>query len=299
MPKFGVSIYSVSRKIEAGEWTAMQGIRWLAEQGAQSIEIVPFGIDFVKEPELIGKCLDEADKCGVPIENFSLNANFLQLTPAEYDQEMERVKGYIDISHKLKVPTMRVDCSAFRRPIETNTTANFIKELPTIIATYRELCRYAEPYGITILLENHGFHVNGSERTAQIFEAMKDVKNFGGQLDCGNFVCVDERPEIAIQKNIGYATTIHMKDFYIRPEERDPGDAKQFDCSNSWFRSVGRSYLRGSILAQGDLDMPKIIATIKHSGFDGNIYIEYEGMEDCLYGTKVSLDNLIRIWNQA
>ena len=138
MPKFGVSIYSVSRKIEAGEWTAMQGIRWLAEQGAQSIEIVPFGIDFVKEPELIGKCLDEADKCGVPIENFSLNANFLQLTPAEYDQEMERVKGYIDISHKLKVPTMRVDCSAFRRPIETNTTANFIQELPTIIAVMNE-----------------------------------------------------------------------------------------------------------------------------------------------------------------
>ena len=124
-------------------------------------------------------------------------------------------------------------------------------------------------------------------------------KNFGGQLDCGNFVCVDERPEVAIKKNIGYATTIHMKDFYIRPENRDPGDASQFDCSNSWFRSVAGSYLRGSILAQGDLDIPGVIATIKHAGFDGNIFIEYEGMEDCEYGTRVSLDNLKRIWAQA
>jgi sugar phosphate isomerase/epimerase len=57
-------------------------------------------------------------------------------------------------------------------------------------------------------------------------------------------------------------------------------------------------YLRGAILGQGDLDIPMIIGDIKRSGFDGDIFIEYEGMEDCLYGTKVSLDNLKRIWEQ-
>jgi hypothetical protein len=87
-----------------------------------------------------------------------------------------------------------------------------------------------------------------------------------------------------------------MKDFYIRPEDRNPGDASQFDCSNSWFRSRAGKYLRGSILGQGDLDIPAVIRTIKTFGFDGNIFIEFEGMEDCLYGTKVSLDNLRRIW---
>lgn len=276
----------------------MQGIQWLAQQGAESIELVPFGIDFIGEPQLIDQCLKAAQDSGTPIENFSLNANFLQITDAEYDAEVTRVKQYIDVCHRLGVSTMRIDCAGFRRPIETNTTRNFIAEFPTIIRTYNELCDYAARYQLTILLENHGFHVNGSERTAQIFEAMRG-KNFGGQLDCGNFICVDERPEVAIKKNIHYATTLHMKDFYIRPENRDPGDASQFDCSNSWFRSVAGSYLRGSILAQGDLDIPQIIATCKHSGFDGNIYIEYEGMEDCEYGTKVSLDNLKRLWNQA
>jgi sugar phosphate isomerase/epimerase len=298
MPKFGVSIYSVSRKFYSKEWTPMQGIKWLAEQGAEAIEMVPFGIDFINDPSMIDKCLDAAKEAGVPIVNFSLNANFLQLTDEEYTAEVARVKQYIDVAGKLKVPTMRIDCAGFRRPIETNTTANFIKELPTIVKTYEDLCAYASQYGITILLENHGFHVNGADRTAFVFEAMKG-KNFGGQLDCGNFVCVDELPDVAIKKNIGYATTIHMKDFYIRPESRDPGDASQFNCSNSWFRSVSGRYLRGSILAQGDLDIPAIIATIKHSGFDGNIFIEYEGMEDCEYGTKVSLENLKRIWAQA
>lgn len=276
----------------------MQGIEWLAEQGAEVIELVPFGIDFINEPELIDQCLDTAERVGVKINNFSLNANFLQLTDDEYEAEIKRVKGYIDVVAKLKVSTMRVDCSAFRRPIETNTTEHFIKELPTVIAVYNNLCDYAAQYNITILLENHGFHINGAERVAQIFEAMKG-KNFGGQIDCGNFVCVDDLAEVAVKKTIGYATTVHMKDFYIRPEDQDPGDASQFNCSNSWFRSVYGNYLRGSILGQGDLDIRKIIKDIKTSGFDGNIYIEFEGMEDPLYGTKVSLDNLKRFWSEA
>lgn len=298
MPKFGVSIYSICRKFYDNEWTAAEGINWLAEQGAEAIEIVPFGLDFIAQPELIDKCLAAADKAGVSIDNFSLNANFLQLTEEEYDKEVERVKSYIDVAGKMRVATMRIDCSAFRRPIETNTSAHFIKELPIVVQTYEDLCDYASQYNITILLENHGFHINGSERTAFIFEALKN-KNFGGQIDCGNYVCVDEKPEVAVRKSLVYATTVHMKDFYIRPEDRDPGDASQFSCSNSWFRSVQGNFLRGSILGQGDLDIPAIIKDIKRSGFDGNIYIEYEGMEDCLYGTKVSLDNLKRFWAEA
>ena len=298
MVKFGTSIYCVTQKIQSKEWTPAQAIKWLAQQGAETVEIVPFGIDFFNEPEMVGVCLAAADEAEIDISNFSLNANFLQIDAAAYEAEVERVKKYIDISGEFKVPTMRVDCSGFRRPIETNTTAEFIRELPVVIETYKNLCAYAEKYGITILLENHGFHINGSERTAHIFEAMKDY-NFGGQIDCGNFICVDDSPETAVKKNIKYARTVHMKDFYIRPENRDPGDSDQFNCVNSWFRSVGGKYLRGSILNQGDLDIPDIIKTVKQSGFDGNIYIEFEGMEDCLYGTKVSLDNLKRIWEST
>lgn len=297
-PKFGASIYCVTQKIQSKEWTPAQGIKWLAEQGAETIEMVPFGIDFLNEPETVDICRKAADESEVTISNFSLNANFLQISESDYDSEMERVKAYIDISAKFETPTMRIDCSSFRRPIETNTTAEFIRELPIIIETYKKLCDYADRYGIMILLENHGFHINGSERTAHIFEALKDY-NFAGQIDTGNYVCVDENPEVAVRKNIKYARTVHMKDFYIRPNDRDPGDAAQFNCVNSWFKSVGGNYLRGSILGQGDLNIPKIIGIIKSSGFNGNVYIEFEGMEDCLYGTKVSLDNLKRIWTNA
>jgi sugar phosphate isomerase/epimerase len=90
---------------------------------------------------------------------------------------------------------------------------------------------------------------------------------------------------------------VHLKDFYIR--KRYPGDATEFDCAGSWFKSMAGRYLRGSILHQGDLDVPSIIGRIKRSGYDGVIAIEFEGMEDALYATKVSLDNARRLWDEA
>ena len=98
---------------------------------------------------------------------------------------------------------------------------------------------------------------------------------------------------------IPFAKTIHMKDFYLRPAHRDPGGAVEFSCENSWFRSVNGTFLRGSILAQGDIDIWDVMRTIKNSSFDGDIYLEYEGMEECEYGTHVSFANMKRIYQEV
>jgi sugar phosphate isomerase/epimerase len=149
-----------------------------------------------------------------------------------------------------------------------------------------------------VLLENHGFHANGSERVRQILTSVKR-DNFYHQLDVGNYTCVDDIPEIAVKKMIPFAKTIHMKDFYIRPPHRDPGGAEEFNCEDSWFRSVNGTFLRGSIFAQGDIDVWDVMRTVKTSGFDGDIYLEYEGMEECEYGTAVSFANMKRIYGEV
>ncbi|MCL2158914.1 MAG: sugar phosphate isomerase/epimerase [Oscillospiraceae bacterium] len=294
--KFGASIYSISRKILSGEFSPAEAVRWLCENGAEVIELVPFGIDMIGNAELVDELLNVAAKHNVGLENYSLNANFLQISKEQKTAEMSRVKSHIDVAGKLRLPTMRIDASGYRRPLETNTITNFFDDLPEIAKVYDELCGHALKYGITVLLENHGFHLNGSDRTIQIFETVKN-ENFALQLDTGNFACVDESPEIAVKKLVSRAKTIHIKDFYIRDEDNDPGDATQFDCSGSWFRSQNGRYLRGAILGQGDLNIRKIVALIKDSGFDGNIFVEFEGMEDPLYGTKVSLLNLRRYFD--
>lgn len=198
----------------------------------------------------------------------------------------------------MEIPTIRVDSAAFSRPMCENTMEKFQAELPLILRTYEELCDYAKPLGITVLLENHGFHANGSERVRQILTGVKR-DNWGHQLDVGNYTCVDDIPEIAVKKMIPFAKTIHMKDFYLRPSHRDPGGAADFNCEDSWFRSVNGTFLRGSILAQGDIDIWDVMRTVKTSGYSGDIYLEYEGMEECEYGTAVSFANMKRIYNEV
>jgi sugar phosphate isomerase/epimerase len=298
MIRFGISIYCISRKIVSGEITPVEAYNKLCDYGAEAVELVPFGFNIANDPGLVDEFLAAYEKRGVPFTNYSLNGNFLGLTEEEFCAEIARAKTHMDAAAKLGIKTFRMDSAAFRRPISENTMENFQKEVPVIIRAYRELCDYAAKYQMTVLMENHGFHANGADRVRQIMVSV-DRENFGHQLDVGNYTCVDDIPEISVKKMIGFAKTVHMKDFYIRPEHRNPGDSAQFDCENSWFRSVGGSYLRGSILAQGDIDIWDVMRTVKKSGFDSDIFLEYEGMEECEYGTRVSFDNMKRIWNEV
>ncbi|MBQ8576825.1 MAG: sugar phosphate isomerase/epimerase [Clostridia bacterium] len=298
MRRFGISIYGVSRKIRTGEFTPIEAFERICNMGAEVVELVPFGFDFTEDRSLIGKFKTASRETGVPLGNYSLNANFLMLTKDEYAAEMKRVKTHMEAVSELGIPTMRVDSAAYRRPMTENTMEKFQEELPLIVETYESLCDFAKPLGITVLFENHGFHANGSERVRQILTSVHR-DNFGHQMDVGNYTCVDDIPEIAAKKMIPFAKTVHMKDFYIRPAHRDPGGAAEFDCENSWFRSVNGTFLRGSILAQGDIDIWDIMRTIKHSAFDGDIFLEYEGMEECEYGTQVSFNNMKRIYEEV
>ena len=83
---------------------------------------------------------------------------------------------------------------------------------------------------------------------------------------------------------------IHLKDFYIRKKEQLPDQTEMFNCNKgSWFETMGGKMIRGSILGQGDMDIWEILKTIKHSGFDGYISLEFEGMEPCEQGTEIGL----------
>ena len=292
--RFGISLYSISRKLASGEITPQQAVEWLAKvAGAEVIEITPAGaVDITADGRLAGELKKAAEDNGSVIANYSLNANFLQISESEYISELERVKLHIDGAAELGAATVRVDASSYRRDPADNGIENFIADLPAIAEVYGKLCEHARQYNIVVLIENHGFYINGSDRVGAVLSQVS-CGNFAHQLDVGNFLCVDEQPAPAVSRLIGKAMTVHMKDFYVRGH--DPGDATQFECSGSWFRSQHGEYLRGSILGQGDMDMGKIAGIIKGAGFDGCVYLEFEGMEDCYYGTKVGFENMKKL----
>ena len=51
--------------------------------------------------------------------------------------------------------------------------------------------------------------------------------------------------------------------------------------------------------AQGDLDLWAILRSLKAAGYDGDIAIEFEGLEDAKYASAVGMQNARRIWNEV
>ena len=137
MPKFGISIYCISRKIVSGEITPVEAYHKLCQYGAEAVELVPFGFNIAEDPQLIEQFQQAFAQTGVPFTNYSLNGNFLGLTEEEFQAELTRAKRHMDAAAQLNIPTFRMDSAAFRRPIQENTIENFQKEVPTILPSTR------------------------------------------------------------------------------------------------------------------------------------------------------------------
>ena len=300
--KVGVSSYCLDSLMAAGKMTLMEVIDWVAAQGGESIEFVPFAFKLSDEEtgkidtDLIGQVKKRVKDAGIEAVNYSVLANLCVEDDEAFEKEVARICHHVDIAAELGVPRMRHDISAFRRPLDQNGLKDFDALLPRMVEGARRITEYAKGRGVRTLIENHGFFVNGCDRVERVINGVNH-ENYGLLLDTGNIICMDEDPSVAAWRLASQAEIVHLKDFYIR--HRDPGDTTQFDCGGHWFRSYAGRYLRGSILAQGDLDMWAILGSLKKAGFDGNLMIEFEGLEEPAYATAVSISNARRIWNEV
>lgn len=299
--KLGISTYCLEPKLASGAMDLPQALRWAADQGAECVELVPFSFSLQREdgaPDAarVREIRETADRAGIELCNYSILADFCREPGPDFEAEVERVCRHVDVVAALGIPRMRHDVSGFRRPRGENNSADYDELLPRMAEGARRVCAYAKARGVATLVENHGFFANGADRVERLLRAVDD-ENYGLLLDTGNVACVDEDPGAAAVRLSPLARMVHLKDFYIR--KRDPGDTTDFDCSGRWFRSMAGRYLRGSIFGQGDLDTREMLSALREAGYDGPIVLEFEGMEDPLYATRVSLDNARRIWAEV
>ncbi|WP_373229833.1 sugar phosphate isomerase/epimerase family protein [Cohnella sp.] len=289
--KIGLSTYSLLDTLKAGEMTVLDVIQWIADNGGEHMEIVPYGFTLVDNPELADAVREKAKSAGIELSNYSMPANFVQETEELFQQEVERVKLHVDLVARMGMKHMRHDVTAFTIPKDQMTIAWFEQHLPLMARGSRLITDYAAQSGIVTTLENHGFSAQASDRVQRVLQYV-DHPNFRTTLDIGNFMCVDENPIIGVMNNLSYASLIHIKDFYFRPYDESPGEA-------GWFRTSHGNYLRGAIVGHGDVDIRRIIKLIKASGYDSYLTVEFEGMEDCRSGSKIGMDNLRRFWEEA
>jgi sugar phosphate isomerase/epimerase len=286
----------MQKAIDSGRMDVIEVMRFAKEIGASNVELVPFGYTLHDDKtgefndSLIERILEESESLSLPLSNYAVLGDLLKPDTDGRKREVERLKRHIDVAARLGLKRMRHDVSSFRRPLETNTPLDFEREFPLMVEACRELADYASQYGITTMVENHGFFVNGADRVIRLWSAV-DRSNFGLLCDIGNFICVEDDPVVAVKKVLKYVHMFHLKDFYVRRADKLPELGGLFRCdSGCWFSSnSGRYMLRGSILGQGDIDIESIFKEIKAADPDVPATVEFEGMEVSEAGAEMGL----------
>lgn len=287
--KLGMSSYSLLGAMQSEGMSILDVIDWTADEGGEHVEIVPMGYTLADDPDLVESILKKANERNIDISNYAIGANVLPETDAAFEQEITRVKSEVDVANALGVKRMRHDVS-FKPPQEASIQ-QFENDLPRLVEACRLIADHASKYGIVTSIENHGFYVQASDRIQRLINEV-NRPNFKTTLDTGNFLCVDEDPIAGVKNNIGYASMVHLKDFYVRPSTwHNPGDG--------WMTTTSGNYLRGAITGHGDIDVREVIKVVKESGYDGYISIEFEGLEESKKAAKISMDNVRRIWDSV
>lgn len=287
--KIGLSIYSLLGAIRAG-MSVERAIEWMGENGAEHVELVDFVLEADKAPALEERILDAARRAGLTISSYCMAGDVLDKDPAAYEAEINRLMRGVDRAHRMGIAVIRHDLASYARTNEQNVIENFDRDLPTLVDACRRVADYAAAYGITTTVENHGRYINGGDRVRRLVLAV-DRPNFKCTMDIGNCLCVDEDPEVLIRALMPLAAMVHFKDFYIRRDRDLVGDG-------GWIETTHGRCLRGAIVGHGDVDVRGAMRLIREAGYDGCVSIEFEGLEDCLTGSRIGLENLKRLATQ-
>lgn len=278
--KYSVSSYSFSQYINAGKMTQLDTIAKAKEMGFDAIEFSELQPpDGVSLRDYAMQLAAECKRVGIPVSNLAIGADFIGGSNGNFEAEVERVKGMVDIAAILGAPFMRHDVA-----YSLGEYRSFDMALPRIAEGCRLVTEYAQTKGIVTSSENHGFISQDSYRVEKLFNAVNHP-NFGLLTDIGNFTCADEVPSSAVNRVANLAVYVHAKDFIIHPAS-GPNPGKGF------FRSRGGNYLRGTIIGHGNVNVMHCLTILKKAGYNGYISIEFEGMEDCIFGIETGLENL-------
>lgn len=280
--KYSVSVYSFMQYIQDGRLTPLSCIEKVKEMGFDAIEFVDFV--FAKDEdakEYAGKLRGEADRVGLKISNYAVGADFLNGSDGNLDAEVERLKVQVDIAAILGCPTMRHDVTG---GILNRTYQGYDTVVERLAKGCLAVTEYAAEKGIKTMTENHGFFSQDSLRVEKLINTVAS-ENFGQLVDIGNFLCADDDPAVAVGRCAPYAFYVHAKDFIVKSGQGpNPGQG--------FFQSRCGNFLRGTVIGHGAVPVVQCLRALKRENYDGYVSIEFEGMEDCVKGIAIGLENL-------
>lgn len=280
--KLGVSSYSFEKYLRDGKrgyFDICDIAKRIGFDGIEFIDLDWMGLSD-NPMKTAGEIREYCRKIGLEISAYTVGADFLS---DDIAAEKERLKGCVEVAAELGATLMRHDvCYALpagRRYTWQDATADMAPHI-------REIAAYAESRKIRTCTENHGRIFQAPERVEALIRAVNH-KNYGWLVDIGNFLGVDEDVTRAVSIALPYIFHVHAKDFIckkggiIEPEGFMP--------------TLGGNYYRGTIVGHGDVPVATALKTIRKSGYDGYVSLEFEGIEDNITALELGYNYLRRL----
>lgn len=276
--KIGVSSYSFSKYMSETGANYFKIADIAKEMGFEGIEFIDLSLDVQPAESQLALAKEiraYCDSIELPIVAYTIGADFI-----DRENEVERLKGQVDVAEALGVKVMRHDVT-WRRDVDWREIVE------RTAGQIREVAEYAATKGITTCSENHGMVMQDAHRVETLILTVNHP-NYRWLVDMGNFLCADEPPMHALPIAAPYAVHAHAKDFIFKSEAPCDG----------WITTRGNNAIRGTIVGHGVVPLKECIAELRKAGYDEWLSLEFEGMEDNLTALKLGLQHLKKIVNE-
>ena len=192
-------------------WTWSQILDFAAARGYAAVELrgLLTTMDLSQVPELAPGRLDDAKRQlaghGLSVSDLGASAQMHELDPAKRAAQLAEARRFIDLAQALGAPYVRVFGN------------NYVKDVPRadmlahIARGLRELGDYAQPKGVTVLIESHGDFTD----SPSLLELLRQADSLAVQLlwDAHHtFVSGKEQPEDTVRQLGPYIRHTHLKD---------------------------------------------------------------------------------------
>lgn len=219
---------------------------------------------------------------GLAVGVYSVSNNFAQEDPAQRAAQVKVIKDGVDSAVYFGADTVRVFAGDVRPGLTFEQVFNWI------VVGLKEAAEYAFDQGVVLALENHGTLAGRSGQVEDILNAV-GRPGLKANPDTGNFLLVHQASHEAVARLAGRAGMVHFKDFQAVPD----------DYTGFAYTSIDGIKFAGRAIGEGEVDLPDCLLALKDAGFDGWLNIEYEAEEDPLTGVARSVENTVRLMQEA
>ena len=170
----------------------------------------------------------------------------------ERQQAIEEIKAEVDLALDLGAKIVRVSAGGeILTPI-----------LKRAIPHLREAALYAQGKGVRLAIENHSGSVSGFPTQLTELCRAVDSSAFGIIYDPGNLLGMDIDYKAGFELMRKHICHVHLKDGYAHYFGNDGFVPQRLSCT---------------LLGEGMLDIPWIMAHLKSAGYEDYVSVEYEG----------------------